>query len=61
MSTMDRPQKLNYETKKYSFLVDETHLESLKIIAHRRQVTTATLVRQIIEDHVMSSPIFNDD
>jgi predicted DNA-binding ribbon-helix-helix protein len=58
---MDRPQKLNYETKKYSFLVDETHLESLKIIAQRRQVTTATLVRQIIEDHVMSSPIFNDD
>jgi len=61
MSTMDRPQKLNGDFKKYSFLVDATHLESLKIIALRKQLTTATLVRQIIEDHVMNSPIFSED
>ena len=61
MSTMDRPQKLEGDTTKYSFLLETMHLEALKIIAHRKSLTTATLLRHIVEDYIAESPIFQDE
>jgi predicted DNA-binding protein len=57
---MDRPQKLDGDNKKYSFLAPRHVLEALNILARQQHCTTATLMRRIVEDYVMGSATFRE-
>ncbi len=58
---MDRPAKLDGSHKKYSLLLPENVLESMRIIARLQRRTTATLFREVVEEFVTKHALFRGE